>query len=126
MTFWMTVTPTTGELPDFADDTAFAESVLAAIDTLVNLDLRGVRADVDKWITWALAGGYRPRMNKRATNADGKHAIRITQDQICAALEPYYDQLDMANRIHFELLERTTRPLADTVPLVTRDHLAQS
>ncbi len=120
-----TTTTTTDDLPDFADETTFSEDVLATIGKLVNMDLRGVRTDVDRWVTWTLVGGLRPRANKRATDAGGKNAIRITQDQICAALEPYYDRLDMTSRTHFELLERATRPLPGNVPLMTREHIAQ-
>lgn len=110
------------KLPNFADGIGFPEAVMDAIGKLVNLDpenarTSNVRTDVDRWITWTLTGGYRrPSANKRAVEAKGVkteriNAIRITQDQLCAALEPYYHLLDMGVETHFELLERATRPL---------------
>lgn len=97
-------------LPDFADG-PFSQEVLKAIGELVNFGLAGVRTDVDRWLSWMLAGGSRPSANKRAVNAGGINAIRTTQDTLCALLEPYYEALDINNPQHFALLERATRPL---------------
>lgn len=92
-------------------DSGFDQSVLEAVSLRVNFALSGVRGDVHTWICWMLVGGSRPRANKRTTSAGGVNAIRVTQDSLCEALEPYYDLFDMGNQHHFSLLERITRPL---------------
>jgi hypothetical protein len=95
-------------------DSNFDQEVLRRIAESVDLNLPGVDVDVDRWLTWMIVGGTRPKANKRTVNANGVNGIRTTQDRLCDALEPYYPHFDMDTTLHVALLERATRPLPDS------------
>lgn len=102
-------------LPDFADSD-FDQLVLAKIGRQVDLERSVLGADVTAWLHWMLLGGYRPKANQHAVFADGGvNAIRLTQNTLCAALDPYYNALFASgDPTHFALVERATRPLPRT------------
>jgi hypothetical protein len=119
----MTQTPVSGltttitTLPDFAEGD-HAQRMTAGIGRLVNLSLPRIGQDVERWLDWMLTGGTRPKSTVRATNVNGTNAYRTTQDVVCMMLDHYLACIDWDNPTHFKLIERATRRLPGTKPLV--------
>lgn len=93
-------------------DAAIVQPLLLVISQEVNFGLTGIEKDATAFLTWMLVGGKRRRANKRslAVNAYG-----VTQSTLCMALEPFYNDIDWNNPLHFALIERATRPLDEAL-----------
>ena len=111
MTLDATTAPSITTIPDLASH--YGE-LLEMIGSLVDFGLRGVKDDVERWLTWVLTSGTRPQPTKRAMFANGINAYATTQDAVCAVLDRLAHTLDWDNPIHFWLIERATRPLDQT------------
>ena len=99
-------------LADPGDSADFIFRLMNCIGSRYNLETNEkIRLDVTAWLMWMLIAGKRPDQTKRTQNV---HGYQTTQRALCAALEPYWTELDMANTDHFWLLERATRPLNKT------------
>lgn len=110
-----TTAPTT--LPDLAEGD-HSQRMLVDIGCMVNFGLPGVRVDVERWLSWMLAGGSRPKATIRSVNANGVNAYALTQDVVCATLDHFIRSIDWDNPTHFKLIERATRPSPGTTPLI--------
>jgi hypothetical protein len=112
-----TTTATTPSFTTLPGSGSYAD-LLGMIGSLVNFELPGVQEDVKRWLSWTLAGGTRPKLTKRTTCANGINGYATTQDAVCAVLDRYAGGIDWDNPDHFKLIERATRPLPGTTPLV--------
>ena len=97
----------------------FSETFTGWMLSVLSLDAdfgkSGITEDTEGWLKWLMAGGTRPRLNKRSTAAVAK-----LRDNICAALDQALAgrQLNFHDTDHWNLVERATRPFPGNVPLV--------
>lgn len=107
---------------DLITDSDFDQRLLAALFQVINASarntIRGVHKDIDNFLSWMLVGGKRPTFTLRTTNIGGVNGYQAAQDTLCEALNEFHDRFDWDDRMHFALLERATRPLPGTTPLV--------